>query len=302
MVVRTEDLTVVPKEFLKPPRQRRSRYDERWIRELAGSIRTLGLMNPPECLLDGEIVSGEHRRQAILLIEEMTEVPVRIVSGQEAIDIRIRRISENLMRTDYSLEDKLAEVKGFAEDRPGITNKEIAGLLKVDSSTITRITALEKCVPEVRKVADEIGVARMYDLSKLPPEEQEEALTRLRDARAAKARKRNGDGMFPASAEADTPKPPKPKTSKPKATDATETEPTITVTLPGGKAVVVIGVDAVGDALLLLRMAAGYAKEWQHVGRERFEDNCRLDAANRDAKAAAKRDKAAEGEPVAAMA
>jgi ParB-like chromosome segregation protein Spo0J len=322
MVVRTDDLTRKPKEWLKPPRQRRSRYDEKRIKELAESIRTLGLMNPPECLADGEIISGENRRQAIMLIEEITEVPVRIVDVPEAIDIRIRRIAENLQRVDWSLEDKLAEVEGFKEEQPGITNQEIAMLVKVHPSSITRIEALKRCVPEVRAVADEIGVAAMYDLSKLPPEEQAEALAVMLAARAARKAKKegNGTGMMQATAEAgDAPTASAgadmPKTGKPKGSDAAEVQPSLTIALPGGMAVVVIGARSAAEASPLLARAGELAEDGRMIEPEKFEDHCRkladvadTEAAINDARAAARKAKGAKSpkpvndKPVAAVA
>jgi ParB family transcriptional regulator, chromosome partitioning protein len=198
------DIVMKAKTWLKPPRRRRKHIDQAELRRLADSIVSLGMMNPIECTPTGEIISGDRRGLAALGDDRITEIPVRIVSDPlTATQIRIRRVSENLQRSDLSLQDKYEECKGFMEDQPGISQKEIAALLHVDASTITRIMALERCVLEVRENADVIGVRALYDIAKESPERQKELLQKALEggaAEVAKARKqRSVNGTVPAA-------------------------------------------------------------------------------------------------------
>jgi ParB/RepB/Spo0J family partition protein len=254
MVVKTQDIVSRPKSWLKPPRRRRKRIDQARVRELARSIRKLGLMNPPECLPDGEIVSGDYRWQALMLIDEITEVPVRIVDLKEAHEIRIRRVSENLQRTDLSVLDKFEECKGFMDDRPGTTQKEIAEMLSVDPSTITRIMSLDHCIEEVKQAADEIGVKAVYEVSKEPPERQRELLA----AALAGGAKRVAEARQSSI----------PRPDAPKATN-------LKIPLPGGKAVIVKGKNTLPEVLDLLRRAVKAVEADKKLDARKFQQKMR---------------------------
>jgi ParB-like chromosome segregation protein Spo0J len=196
-------IVMKPKNWPKPPRYGRATIDRALLQHLADSLEAIGFINPIECLPDGETVSGDRRRQAALLKESITEVPVRIISDPlKAMALRIRRVSENLQREDLTLWDKYQECKGFMEDQPGITGKEIAAAINVDASTIPRYLCLDHCIAEVRQAAKDglIGMKATYEISKEPLERQQALLAEALAggaAQVARARKRR-NGSVPA--------------------------------------------------------------------------------------------------------
>ena len=185
-----------PKGFLKPPRQQRTRDDQAGIRLLAENILAIGMLNAIVALASGEIIAGHRRYQAVMLKDEITHVPVRIIDDPLAArDIRVRRISENLQRNDLSFYDKYLECLGFREDEPDITAREIAELLHVDGSSITRYLCLDHVIEAVKQAAmeDRITMRAAYEISKEPFDRQEELLAEALAGgteRVAKARRK----------------------------------------------------------------------------------------------------------------
>jgi ParB-like chromosome segregation protein Spo0J len=174
-----KDIQMKPKQWLKAPRHSRRRLDDSKLRHLADNIEAIGLLNPIECLPCGEIISGYHRLLAVMLSDRITEVPVRIVADPlDAKQLRVRRVSENLQRSDLTFFQKYEECQGFREDEPGIAAKEIAELLSVDPSTITRYLCLNDCIEEVREAAraNLIIMKACYEISQATPERQKKLL------------------------------------------------------------------------------------------------------------------------------
>ena len=134
-------IVMKPKNWLTPPRHGRRRYSQAKLLHLLDNIKCNGFFTPIEALPSGEIVSGYHRWLAAMLDDGMTDVPTRILSEPlTATEIRIRRVSENLQRVDLSFWDKYLECKGFVDDEPEISHQEIAAMLNVNKSTITRVS------------------------------------------------------------------------------------------------------------------------------------------------------------------
>jgi ParB-like chromosome segregation protein Spo0J len=167
------------KFWLKPPRHFCKRMNDAKLRHLGNNILQLGMLNPIECLPDGEIISGLHRWLAVMPLDAIDDVPVRIISDPITDKkIRIRRLSENLQRSDLSFHDKYLECREFKKDEPDITSKELAVLLDVDASTITRYVCLDDCIEAVQLAAMErrIGMKACYEIAKEPAERQAELL------------------------------------------------------------------------------------------------------------------------------
>jgi ParB-like chromosome segregation protein Spo0J len=223
-----------PKTWLKPPRRGRSVIDQAELRELADNIVAIGMLHPIHCLATGEVISGNRRRLASLLDDRITEVPVVIVSDAiTAKELRIRRSSENVQRAD-SLLDKFEECKGLLEEGPGATQSDVARMLNVHPSTVTRIMSLETCIPEVRAAADAIGIAAVYKLSGETPERQAELLARILD----KGRKQPGGNCTVQSGDGGSTPP-----------------PSFTIHLPEAKAVTLKGADSYDATIELLKKA-----------------------------------------------
>ena len=256
MTVKTQDIVMKPKSWLKAPRHSRSVFDQAALRDLSANIEVHGMMNPIECLPTGEIVAGHRRWQASLMSDKITEVPVRIMTDLTVKDIRIRRISENLHRADVSFWDKYVECRGFLDDEPGTTGKQIAAALNVDESTITRYLCLDRCIPEVKQAASEekIGMKSCYEISKEPPERQPALLAHALSGSAVQVAKARNDGTGTAPSA----KPGK-GSSKPRE---------VKILLPGGKAVIARGVRSLAEAADLFRQVAKDAADAKAKGQD----------------------------------
>ena len=196
-----------PKDWLKPPRHCHKRMSDAELIQFGENVFTLGMFNPVEALPDGEIISGYHRWLASLTHPDIIDLPVRIISDPiTAKALRVRRLSENLQRSDLLFHAKWEECRGFREDEPGITAREIAAVLNVDPSTVTRYLCLDDCIDSVRQAAMEnrVSMKACYEISQEPHERQAELLAEALTGgagRVVKARKKSA-GTAPATARA----------------------------------------------------------------------------------------------------
>ena len=246
-----EQIVMKPKGWLRPPRQARSIINAKELRALADSLIDIGFISPILAMPDGEVIAGDRRRQAAMLHDGITDVPVLIIHDIEhARDIRIRRVSENIQRVDISLWDKYVECRGFKEDEPDLAAKDIAALLHVDASSITRYLCLDHCIEAVRQaVRDErIGLKACYDISKAPAEDQPHLLVEALKGRKATKKKGEADaGTVPAN--------------------STATLVNVKIPLPGGKSILLKGEHAYAELAKTLRKAANHVEAAlkQHV-------------------------------------
>jgi ParB/RepB/Spo0J family partition protein len=248
-----EHIVMRSKKSITPPRHSRTYFNAAKLQQLCDNIKANGLMNPIEILPSGEIISGHRRWQAMMLDDEIDEVPVRIISDPiSALQIRVRRISENLQRVDAGLWDKYLEIKGFFEDMPGISSKEIANLLNKSESSITRYLSLDRCIDEVRDAvkARQLGVKKFYEIAKAKPERQAALLAKALGGSAAEvAEARTRD-----SGEENGTVQPGPVEGKPKPLS-------FRIDLPDDQAVIVKGADCYPDAVAIMKRAMQLASK-----------------------------------------
>jgi ParB/RepB/Spo0J family partition protein len=248
-----EQIEMKPKGWLKPPRQARFEIDKEELQRLADSLFTIGFLSPILATRGGEVVAGDRRRQAAMLHDGITDVPVVIVADMESRELRIRRVSENLQRVDISLYDKYVECRGFLDDEPDVTAKKIACLLNVDPSSITRYLSLDNCIEEVHQAVRDkrIGVKACYKISLTPPEQQPRMLAEA----LAKANKTTQDdaGTVPVQSPA--------KLSN------------VKIPLPGEKSIVIKGEHSLDELARLLRKALNGvdAARSQHIEPGEFD-------------------------------
>jgi ParB-like chromosome segregation protein Spo0J len=182
------------------------------------------------------------------------------------------------------------------------SNAQIAELLDIDPKMVKVLLSPGQVIAEVRDafLQREIGISDCHTISLQETPEAQRSLLQMkrdgasRDAIAEKGRElRNGHEAVPTPPDAATPKAAKPKAGKPRAKQtAAEPELDVTIALPGGKAVIVIGADSPAHAVAPLKKALKLAEDGKNLRREKFEDLCRKDADAEDAKAAAKLAKA----------
>ena len=133
------------------------------IRDIAESIREIGLISPITVDTDGNLIAGFHRLQAHKLLG-IPEIPV-IVSTQKELKARLQEIDENLKRAELTAIEKSVHI----EERESILTQ----LDKLSIHGDNRHTATGKSTQKAR--ATDIGMSRRSyqyhkELEKLHPE------------------------------------------------------------------------------------------------------------------------------------
>jgi len=146
----------VPIEQIRPNREQpRTAFREAELRELAESLRTVGVLQPLMVRrgLDGyELIAGERRLRAAKLAGLAT-VPV-IERATKDSELLTLALIENLQREDLN---PIEKAKGFKDliDRNGLTQEEAAQRIGKDRSTVaTFVRLLELCEPVQGMVAE----------------------------------------------------------------------------------------------------------------------------------------------------
>ncbi|GHT27586.1 hypothetical protein FACS18942_07110 [Planctomycetales bacterium] len=76
----------------------RRNVNEVKVRELADSIREIGLLNPVSVTSDKRLVAGAHRLEAVKLLNE-TKIDTIIIKGDD-LHLELAEIDENLIRNE----------------------------------------------------------------------------------------------------------------------------------------------------------------------------------------------------------
>ncbi len=157
-------------------------FDDAPLRELAQSIRSHGVLSPllvrPLAENGFEIVAGARRFRAAQ-IAEAEAIPVRIVALTDAQALEAQLI-ENLQRSDVH---PMEEAQGFRAllslEEPQYTIEQIAAKMGKTPAYVTTRLKLTDLTPAVVETfyAEEIGVGHALLLAKLPPDQQQQALT-----------------------------------------------------------------------------------------------------------------------------
>jgi len=181
-----ETLAVLPVEALQPGRyQPRTRIDPESLTELAGSIKSQGVMQPilvrPLEAGRYEIVAGERRWRAARMAGLAT-VPalVREVPDRNALAMAL---IENLQREDLNFLEEAAGVKRLIEEF-GMTHGEAAEALGRSRAAVTNALRLLELAPPVQELVREgkLDMGHARALLALP------ALKQVEIARMAVAR------------------------------------------------------------------------------------------------------------------
>ncbi len=157
-------------------------FDEAALQELAGSIRSQGVLSPllvrPLTENGFEIVFGARRYRAAQLAEQET-LPVRIKHMTDAEVIEAQLV-ENLIRAEIH---PMEEAEGFARllalDEPKYCIEQIGARVGKSPAFIASRLKLVDLVPAAVDAfyANEIGVGHALLLAKLPADQQEQALS-----------------------------------------------------------------------------------------------------------------------------
>ena len=181
-ITNTAEFRELPLALLteSPTNPRRS-FDETFLKELAATILTNGVLSPllvrPKNERSFEIVFGAQRYRAAQ-IAEIATVPVRIKNMTDA-EVLEAQLIENLQRREVH---PMEEAQGFKAlldlEEPKYSIEQIAAKTGKSPAYIAqRLKLTELSAPVVEAFyADEIGVGHALLLAKLPADQQEEAL------------------------------------------------------------------------------------------------------------------------------
>lgn len=197
--------------------------DQQNVEELVKSIKAVGLMNPITIDQNHTLIAGLHRMEAAKLLG-WTEIECT-VSDAEGIQAELAEIDENIVRarlSRYELGEQLLRRKEIYETlhpetqqgkRNGQTAKndnltllaakpfseDTAEKLGVSKRTVERLVqTAANLTPEAKKVIrdadDKISRDAALKISRLPPDQQEEAATVLAAAPSPQKRQKMMDG------------------------------------------------------------------------------------------------------------
>ena len=196
---------------------------QRNVEELARSIAAVGLMNPVTVTQDNTLIAGLHRLEAVKLLG-WTEIEC-VVSEADGLQAELAEIDENFVRAGLShreLGDLLLRRKELYEalhpetrqgQRNGQTAKndsltllaakpfseDTADKLGVSKRTVERLVqTAANLTPEAKKTirdaGDKISKGAALKISRLPPDQQEEAAAVLTIAPPAPKKQGMMDG------------------------------------------------------------------------------------------------------------
>lgn len=170
----------IARDRIRPdPNQPRRRFDTDAQKELADSVRRLGILQPITVRFmeaDGiyQVIAGERRYHAACEAK-LSEIPCWVQEPKEQ-DVLLHQIVENWQRLDmhpYDLADALARLR----DGNRLTQRDLARETGKSEGEISKLLALLDLAPAVQKVAREDTSGRftrrhLYAIRSLPAAEQ----------------------------------------------------------------------------------------------------------------------------------
>ena len=132
------------------PFQPRKRFDEDELKQLAGSIREHGVLQPLAVrAVDGgfQLIAGERRLRAAQLAG-LDAVPVHVVEFTDQ-QVAEAALVENIQRTDLNPIEKANAFREYM-DRYKMTQEALAAKLCLGSSTVANLVTLLNLPPEVQ--------------------------------------------------------------------------------------------------------------------------------------------------------
>ncbi len=172
-------LREIPVEWIRPGSyQPRQDFDEESLRELAGSIRSQGLVQPIVLRSLGEkqfeIIAGERRWRAAQMAE-MEKIPaiIRHVDDESAVAMSL---IENIQREDLNPWEEARALQRLI-DEFGLTHQQIADLVGKSRTTVTNSLRLLNLAPGVARmlIAGDLESGHAKALLGLDPDRQEAA-------------------------------------------------------------------------------------------------------------------------------
>ncbi len=207
----------IPVSLILPnPDQPRRSFDEGSIRELAASIKQVGLIQPLIVRRVGdhfELVAGERRLRAVKMLELPT-VKCIVSTAYDEEDSALMAIVENLQREDLHFFEE-AESYASLLEKLRLTQEELAIRLGKSQSFIANKLRILRLSPDIRKAVVEADLSERHTraLLKLPSDAaRAEAITKIASrSLSVKETERLVESMIEASAGPSAETRPRPK-------------------------------------------------------------------------------------------
>lgn len=183
------------------PMQPRKHFDKAGLAELADSIRSMGLIQPPAVRPHPDpvkhaqgifmLICGERRWRATRLAG-LSDIRVEIHEGLTELDVRRQQFSENFARRDLNLVEEAealqASISHLEQNGYQAPQRTLAAALGLHESSISRKLRVLKYSAEVRALVRDGVVTQVNALAaldKLRPAERQFFVSYARDAHTA---------------------------------------------------------------------------------------------------------------------
>ena len=171
----TEKLMELPVEHIRPnPYQPRTVFEEEGIRELAGSIRRHGILQPLTVRRQGEsweLIAGERRLRAAKLAG-LEKVPC-VLSRADDDTSALLALVENLQRRDLHFFEEAAAIAAYIH-KTGITQEEAAARLSRSPSALANKLRLLRLGEQCREILVEQHLTERHARALLRLEDESE--------------------------------------------------------------------------------------------------------------------------------
>jgi ParB family chromosome partitioning protein len=192
---------VKPLPWFKVNPQARKSFDEQELRQLGESLKVRQLQ-PVTAKPDGTLLTGERRLRAAQLVGLPSLMVIITEEPLTETEIKVMQLVENVQRAELTGAERWQASEELLSLNPGWTQNDLATHLHLSPGMVTRLVSPSKCISAVQQalLAGKVGITDCYAISKLPQDQQQEALAlklsgASRDAIEQHGRKqRNGNG------------------------------------------------------------------------------------------------------------
>lgn len=162
-----------PLSWFKVLPQVRKEFSEEELRSLGESMK-IKQLQPLVARSNGILTLGGRRFRAAELVG-IKELDVIICDDElTETQLHVLQLMENIHRADLKDFEKSDTCEKIKELNPGMSNAELAKLLKLSEATVSKYLSVSRCEPEVREAlrAGHIGITAVYEISRAKPSEQ----------------------------------------------------------------------------------------------------------------------------------
>lgn len=179
--LQTKPLTIEqrPLDWFKPDQQELARHDDaEEVRRLGEDMLAKGQLQAVGATDDGRVIFGHGRYLAAKAVGIKTLEVKLWPSSLPDTQFKLIRAAENLQRKELKHYQKWLLCADLMACNPNWQLKDLAEVLHLDPSMLTRLLSPSKCIPPWQEAlkAEKAGISDCYAASKLPPGEQVELL------------------------------------------------------------------------------------------------------------------------------